>query len=213
MAIRSDDLDEIRSVEVETGSMELVLRKARPTASIDDQSVRVEVRRAEKNRSGLLPDAELLTFPANKAIVIDGLQIAAYHVCVNVSGCARWERITVVNAKTKAIDVQLQPGGDVHIKALPENSNREISPALLQHGREVKDFYRDESDTYRGLPIGSYVLHIPSAKELHSGGLAGEDNFGPDEIDHAGRDIAFVISENSPALVDLGEIRLSPIRK
>jgi hypothetical protein len=36
---------------------------------------------------------------------------------------------------------------------------------------------------------------------------------GPDEIPYAGRDIGFVISESSPATIDLGEIHLEPLPK
>ena len=100
----------------------------------------------------------------------------------------------------------------LRFKILRPDGERGARHKLLSGGKEVgDDFFDYESDTYRGLPVGNYVLHIPSSREAFEADSGARD-FGPIQP-YFGREIVFTISGNESDSVDLGEIRLESAPK
>ncbi|HEX8281377.1 MAG TPA: hypothetical protein VF551_08370, partial [Chthoniobacterales bacterium] len=65
-------------------------------------------------------------------------------------------------------------------------------------------------NTYRGLPPGNYAIHVSGADEFPE--YIGTPEAGGRDVPYRSRDIAFTVLENSPPLIDLGEIKLERLR-
>jgi hypothetical protein len=115
----------------------------------------------------------------------------------------------VASTVNSSVEVQLRPGGDVHVEVVRPDGQRIPGDYLTKPNSKIElEYYQDENSTFRGLPCGDYVLHIRGSAERES-----QDPQFVDAVEYAGREIPFTISENSPSLIDLGEIHLDPTMK
>ncbi len=102
--------------------------------------------------------------------------------------------------------MRLQPGGDVHVELVRPDGERSVPSVLLRDGKEMaRDYFDYKTKTYRGLPAGNYILHVPSSSELAA---QNDDRYIVAVKPWAGRDVPFTIVGNQAAPVELGEIRL-----
>ena len=97
----------------------------------------------------------------------------------------------------------------------PGGETRDQAPVamLLQNGKPLADYlYADfTSRSYKGLPTGHYTLKVLSSteKQKRYSSRTGERITTPA---YEGAERTFVIDENSPAVIDLGETILRPAK-
>jgi hypothetical protein len=83
---------------------------------------------------------------------------------------------------------------------------------LFRDGVQVSGTLHSRGTRWDGLPLGKYVLRIPSSTELENAvrirALAQPP--GSKSQRHAAREVEFELTPDSPAVVDLGVIELKP---
>ena len=142
--------------------------------------------------------------------VILSLQSGDYEIVVTSSGAARLVKQVTVPLEPASLDIQLSAGSDLRYELLRPDGEKRAPVELVKDGQRVSDLYYDsEVRTFRWLPPGSYVLRIPSSKDLGSGD-GDFVGYGPANIPWSSRDIAFTITPESPPIIDLGKITLEP---
>jgi hypothetical protein len=208
--------DDIINVPVELTSLDVVLQDKTPRRPIAQSSGEVRVSRLPNDETGPSGFSNIkVSASLDQPMHIDGLQPGAYQVVADLAGFQHAEQQVQVRSGGAKINLKLDRGSDVHAKIiLPgREGNRRAYWKLLANGKEIReDNFDYETKTFRGLPPGDYTLHISSRDEMrhdHGDLLA----TGPDEINYAGQEIAFTVSDNSPSAIDLGEIRLQEIPK
>ena len=138
------------------------------------------------------------------------VQKGEYTMTAQAIGAASWESAVHVSRESSSISVPLQTGSDVHLRVFKPKGDEASGEMLFHNGMEMEN-WRDDKGRYRGLSPGNYVIHIPSSKERREIFPGESAEAGPDEVDYAGRDLAVAVGENSPPVIDLGEIRLQTL--
>ena len=121
------------------------------------------------------------------------------------------------------IDAYLENGTTVTFKLIPPGGVKADQGVLVELERIGKsrweDFlYYDYSlGGYESLPVGAYNLIISSSAEKKSKFQKSENDCGEQQIlkdypDYEGKIISFTISEDSPETIDLGIIKLEPVK-
>jgi hypothetical protein len=210
------DLDALTTVNVEASPLRLKLhnldrlnapRPERGTVIISKHTIPIPER--FWFRSGA---RETVPISAESIMVFPALECGTYDVWITLPGSDVWHGVVEVSGDGAPVDVRLKPGSDVRFEIVgPEG--RSAFAQLIKDGKPV-DAEPDHRDRhlYRALPCGNYVLHIAGnepTKQIYGGRTFKP---GPDEIGYAGRDIAFMIRDGSPALIDLGKIELGAAR-
>ena len=203
-------LDKETRVDIELLPVALVFSRAPRPAGSASAKASVRIQRHD-------PKAEAVYFTSMDPefdVPMDApfqlsIQSGTYDIEARSPGTEKFKQTFTVTPQTPSrVDVQLRPGGDMHFTIVRPDGDREVRSELLRQGRKVGDIDLDyNTNTYRGLPVGDYVLHIPSSAEI----AADKDNF-PEFAPlqpYAGKDMPFTISSDT-ALVELGEIRLDP---
>jgi hypothetical protein len=212
------DLDDVPPIDVKvitvTLSLENLSRLSQPAGT--KASVQIRKERIGEESTWSYPESAPRTIEAmaDGPIVLPLLQSGTYTLEVELSGAARWIQKVELTPAAPQVPVQLQPGSDVHVTVTGPGIAEDFSAFhLLKNGNEFESPFDDKSRSFKGLPCGNYVLHIPSTEELRRDDVMESYEAGPDEIPHVGRDIAFTIVEGSPATIDLGEIHLEASAK
>lgn len=138
-------------------------------------------------------------------VVFDGLEAGAYAVDIFAPGAAHWHSDITISADS-AIDVPLKPGTDITLRL---KSDSKDSPQLIFF-RDGRLFYDDYSvvsgEAYRGFPAGHYKVYAIYADDLATANLAGNWEKILKTKAFAKCAHEFVIPDDNPALMDLGEI-------
>ncbi len=144
-----------------------------------------------------------IELPLTNKVVFSSLQRGRYSVQLVIPGAALWEsELIELTEQPAEVTAGLQPGADVKLQVVGVTSNAEVklSYTLEQPGRLQRFYERREYRTgiWRGLPLGSYRIRIYSSAEFP----VNEDE-----------DCSFTITQATPALLDLGVIRLQAAKK
>jgi hypothetical protein len=137
------------------------------------------------------------------------VQRRRYDLEINAPGAETFATTLNVGSGLTDLDVKLKPGADLRFSIVRPDGERRARFSLFRDGKEV-DPAKFDSDAwkYRGLPIGDYVLRIPSAADIAA--REGQD-YAPILNPYLGRDIPVHIGSDSPDLIDLGEIQLEAV--
>jgi hypothetical protein len=205
------DLDQTTPVEVQVWPVEVRISPAHVAAKDSSAKAFVKLERHEEKQSEDLGryvyfdrmEKEFEISPSSPLLF--SLQRGRYDIEILAPGAEQFEATFEAGPNAPAVNAQLNPGGDVRFETVRPDGERDVQWRLLKKGKKIECAGSTEN-TCRGLPLGEYVLHIPSTAELMA---QGEDGFDALLQPFMGRDIPFPISEGVP-LVDLGEIHLDP---
>ncbi len=168
-----------------------------------------------KRRDGISPPG-VFKVDAGERIIIPGIQAAEYDAVMWIPGTAEWRGGPFKLGKdTPPVATKLDAGADVSISVMPPGVHGGTSEFRIIREGAPKDWYpesecRGEITTYRGLPVGKYVIHIPSSSKL--GTRHAEADAPQTFLPYAAREIPFEITAKSPPRMDLGTIKLEAMR-
>jgi len=151
---------------------------------------------------------ETFEVPLTPTISLSAVEDGVYDISFAIVGAETWKGQGVVAADAKPTEILLKPGSDLRYKIIAPEGAVLYPAVLLKDGKSMTDRFDFNSDNYEGLPCGNYVLHVPSSAEGWRNRNLEDVKVGPDEIPWRERDIPFTISDGSPAIIDLGQIRL-----
>jgi hypothetical protein len=213
------DLDAVPEVEVEVFTVDLWLENLSKLNQPVGARALVQIRKEPigEEPTGSYPEFEWrkIDAPVDEPIALPPLQSGTYRLKVEVPGAACWSQKVELTPTVPQVIAQLERGSDVRFNVTGTGKGEDFSSFnLLKNGAEFESPFDNNSRTYKCLPCGNYVLHIPSSEELRKdNGILDYYQPGPDEVPYAGRDLAFMISEGSPSTIDLGEIHLETLSK
>ena len=150
-----------------------------------------------------------------QSVVFQGVQVGKYRLLVQGTGLAQpqWMETHVTRRGSLKL-VALAPGRTVQatLAGAPPNLRITALGKLTRDGKEVNAQLYARGDRWEGLPLGKYRLRIPSTKELEAAAqqrvvLRFSTLQSPR---HAGFEMDFELTDNSPATVELGVIKLEP---
>ena len=206
------DLDKITRVDAAVWPVELRIERPRPRGNGVASKASVKLQRHEPKHSENSSDyvsfdrmEKEFEFALDTLLPLS-LQSGAYDVEILASGAERFKATFEAGPNARGVKAELKPGGDLHVEIVRPDGERGARASLFSKGSEMEDVSFDyQNNTYRGLPVGSYVLHIPSSAEIATKDSY-ESAFTPIQ-GYAGKDIPFTISGDTP-LLDLGEVDL-----
>lgn len=191
--------------------VEIVAQKIKVRLKIPRHDVEFAEKKMEITLTGPRLDVEVepagLTYvfdvPAKREFAFPPLSTGEYELRILFPGCASWAGKFQVEAD-REIEIDFQKGCDVQYSiASSDPGVRFVVPQLFKDGKEMK-LERSPNGLIAGLPLGRYVLRIPSSGELRR-----KTGLHLDEATRFGAtEIPFVLNESSPALVDLCAIAL-----
>jgi hypothetical protein len=206
------DLDKIARVDVAVWPVEFRIEAPRPRANGTASKASVKLQRHEPKHSENSTDYVYFDRMEKEfEVALDtllplSLQSGTYDVEILAPGAERFKARFEAGPNAPGIKAELKPGGDLHVEIVRPDGERGVRASLFSKGIEIDDVSFDyQNNTYRGLPVGSYVLRIPSSTELATKDTY-ESVFTPIQ-GYAGKDITFTISGDTP-LLDLGEVDL-----
>lgn len=204
------NLDETTRVEVQVWPVDVRISRAQPAEKDLSAKAFVKLQRHEEKRTEdssrysyfdrMEKEFEIAT--SNPLHL--SLQRGSYDIEILAPGAEQFIASFEAGPNSPAVTANLKPGGDVRFEIVRPGGERDGQWWLLKKDKKVECAGSTENPC-RGLPLGEYVLHIPSTAEL----MAIDEGFDTVLQPFAGRDIPFTISEVVP-VVDLGEIHLDP---
>ena len=146
-----------------------------------------------------------------------------YYISISVPGSKDWHKFFEINSDTTVLNVKLKYGSKVLFKIQApggENADQEVSFELINNSRSDDYFFTPYDyivEGYESIPAGSYTLKIFSSKEKKARIEANTKNncteIIPDYDGYKGKEINFIIDENSSETIDLGLIELESLEE
>ena len=204
-------LDSVTRVEITAHQMEIVLHNIADLNAPLPATTKLVIRqhKQEENPYDSFPeDMPTLEVPVAHSIVIPLIQDGDYDVAFRLPGAELWRGVATVGPNSQSTDAALKTGSEFRYKIISP-TGAPWGGTLFKDGKEYTERMDFHTKSYRSLPCGNYVLHIPGSEEIKRA-YRNDPDFvsGPDEIPFLGRDLPFVIMKGSPAVIDLGEIHL-----
>ncbi len=223
------NLDATTDVPVKMSSLEITLtNQDRLNAPAPKKAFLYFIHREESSTSDGLPDASegktqtgrvgVNVFgggnevSAQPAIFLPALQDGDYDVLIGVAGAEIWQGIARVGPGATKINAPLKAGSDVRFEVVTPDSSPGARADLFKDGKEF-DAEGSYPRGYRALPCGHYEISICGSEWIDQYRQTTNLKRGPDEVRYAGHEIFFEVTEGSPAVIDLGEIRLKAIEQ
>jgi hypothetical protein len=213
--------DDLTKVDVKVSSLEIVLQNRDGLNAPPPDKAFLGLRRLPDDNSddhqrevfsdtqtGSTLFREKSEIGATPSIRLAAVQKGKYQVWIGVPGAEIWRDTVVVGPTGTKVEAKLKPGSDLRFQIFAPNGQRVTWVSLLQNGEEVKAQRETTDREYRALPCGSYVLRIQPSDFFERERPELKTKRGPDQKPYKGRDISFTIEKGSPAVIDLGEIRL-----
>lgn len=208
MVIPTPDSDSPVDVKIATEPTHLDLQLDRPLAELASSKMTVVLwgeQGADQQNLGFWGPARF-TLPVQPRLTSPQLAPGTYRLEIRLPGCESWNG-SVTAGKTTVIP--LRRASDVRLSvSLPAPWRAHVLlPELLRDGRRISADWDHDACLFRGVLPGSYVLRLPSSREVRSriSGLL------PDGPEFEGREIPFEISATAPAEVDLGSFEMKPM--
>jgi hypothetical protein len=147
---------------------------------------------------------------AQPSILLPALQDGAYDVFIGAAGAEVWRGIARVGPGSSKINATLKPGSEVRFAVVTPDNSPLSRASIFKDGKELEVQPDYETHGYRGLPCGHYEICILGSELFDQYRQSMKLKRGPDEISYPGKTIFFEITAGSPAIIDLGEIKLEP---
>lgn len=197
--------DDIIPVELKTASLRVELPLPRPKEELQTTEVVLwGLQDAETQKIGFWSFARF-QIPVSELLDFKMLTPGVYRAEIRISGATSWTG-ELRAGEAPAFTVPLQRASDVKFPLVPPKGwhINAFKPELWQDGNRISADWDYDKHIFHGVPEGRYVLHIPSSEEVRKlvRGLL------PDGPDFPGTDVPFDIGKNSPAEINLGEIRV-----
>ena len=132
-----------------------------------------------------------------------------------------WQEVDFTHPQAGPVEIPLATGADIKVKIIPPEKWRRsgVFHAIFKEGqgRDSRRFRAGDFEhqppwgAFFALPAGKYVLVIPGSCEQRTfdKNMLKHAVFPDEEFESV--EIPFIIDDNSPAEIDLGEIRLEAI--
>lgn len=147
---------------------------------------------------------------ADPLITLPNVQHGLYDVWIAVTGAEMWHQIIEVIPRMHPIEAVLKPGSDVRFSVVGPYGEMPHLGRLIRDGQPFKPQF-DRDSGYRFLSCGNYILVLPGSEVLDGRELKRGVARGPDEVPFSGKQVPFTIAKGSPAVIDLGQIRLEAL--
>jgi len=210
------DLGRTTTFNVPLRPLSVALSATFPITRLDGQTARVRLKREKQASYGgvMEPISDDIEAPVSKDIVFPSLQPGVYQVELRVPGASLWqsERIRVSD-QGALVKAKLEPGADVAYQVVTPGGRSPFnapSMELLRDGKPMDSYaYADwRTNAFRSLPRGRYTLRILSRAEQTKRTYGTHETVPAGHGGYQGRDVLFIIDENSPGRIDLGTIDL-----
>jgi len=190
------DLSQTTTVQVKTKPLVLTLE---PSWKVDEsETVQVAIQDLKtmgdyfiKLPRPYVHESSWITMPYAPTLTLPNLQPGKYRISVRLPRAA-YAWMDIDHPQTEPPVMKLEPGADVKMKVRKPTDWRFIDRIY----REGEDTSVDPWSTWTGLPVGRYRLRISPCDE-------------PPQFEAI--EIPFTIDENSPAVIDLGEVVLKTL--
>ena len=199
--------DDLIPVNVETAPQTIHLELPRPDTELANQNMEVVLWGEQSGKGANIGFWTPATFslPMAQKIILPGIQRGTYRLEIRIPGfTTRTETLTL--GASEDVTLTFQRGSDIQFTPkLPAGWDvRAIIPELRQHGKRVDADWDYEKRILRGVPAGTYTLHLPSSTEVRKRimGLL------PDGPEFSGADVPLEVTDSTPKILDLGEIPL-----
>jgi hypothetical protein len=213
----SVDFDSTKTINVQTFPLEIEIHGSENLNAPYEGKVEFEMVRLQPNQRNELPDRPWMEFDEIDQIVADptirlpSVQAGTYGIWIAHAGSEIWKGIVEVGLGMRPIKATLRPGSDVRYTITSPAGTFPGGGGLYRNGiaMKIEPAYRDR--VYQFLPVGDYVLNIPGTEIIEEYERTQNVRRGPDEVSWKGRKVAFRIEKGSPAVIDLGDIKLEPV--
>lgn len=221
------NLDATTDVPVKTSSLEITLsnqdrlnapppKKAflyflrHEEESDTANDARDDTSKTGRRRFGVNVFQESNAVSAQPSIFLPVVQDGIYDVLIGVAGAEVWQGIARVGPGEPKTTAALKAGSDVRFQVVTPDSSSGSRVDIFKEGKEF-DAESSYPQGYRALPCGHYEICVSGSEWIDQYRQTQKLKRGPDEVRYAGREVFFEITEGSPAVIDLGEIRLQAI--
>ena len=197
--------DDIIPVEVKTSSLRVELPLPRPKEELKTMEVVLwGLQDAENQKIGFWSPAKF-QLPVSESLDFKMLMPGVYRAEIRIPGATSWGG-ELRAGESPAFTVPLQRASNVKFTVVPPKGwhANVLLPELWKNGKQVSADWDYEKQFFRGVPEGKYMLHIPSSEVVRKRvrGLL------PDGPEFPGTDVPFEVGKDSPAEINLGEIRV-----
>ena len=202
------DISKTTTVPLETMPLTLTLEPHRDVYEGKTVNISIEKwhKRGDKHSYETVM-VSLQTLYAQK-LPLPNLPPGKYRINAHLPHAAR-ASVEIEHPQAEPSVMKLAPGADIQIQIRKPPELPFVVCEIYREGEQepLTDLRRVQGDIWEGLPVGRYRLHIPSKQGRTMHGWHSDETaprFEP-------IDIPFTIDENSPALIDLGEVRLKAL--
>jgi len=196
---------DIIPVEVKTVPLRVELPLPRPKEELKTMDVVLwGLQDAEPQKSQFWRPAKF-QLPVSESLDFKMLMPGVYRADIRIPGATSWTgELRAGEAPT--FTVPLQCASDVKFTLIPPTGWQvnAFMPEVWKNGKQVSSHWDYENRFFHGVPEGKYVLHIPSSEEVRKR----VRGFLPDGPEFPGADVPFDVGPDSPAEINLGEIRV-----
>jgi hypothetical protein len=211
------NLEAVTSLNLRFTPVTLTFTHAQPEERFRSQSALISLRAQRHKSYGVYFDgiSDFIVVPYSSNMVFSALQPGRYEIQARIPGAALWQSGPFeVGLQPVPLEAKLEPGADVRCEIIPPGKTTPDRSAQVQILRDAKPveswlYFDWRTNLFRSLPMGKYVLRVPSSSEQR------QQSRDPHEIvpkvrGHQAEEVPFTIDAQSPRLIDLGSIRLRP---
>lgn len=199
--------DDIIPVEVKTSSLRVELPLPRPKEDGKTMTVVLSGLEVPGASNPMFWRSAKFHLPVSESVEFDKLGPGTYRAEIRIPGATSWTgELRAGEAPT--FTVPLERATDVKFAVVPPPGwpVNAFLPELWQNGQRVSADWDYENQFFHGVCEGKYVLHIPSSEDFRKRGRG----LLPDGPEFPISDTPFEVGLDSPAEIDLGEIRVVP---
>ncbi|HEY5792389.1 MAG TPA: hypothetical protein VIS74_03765, partial [Chthoniobacterales bacterium] len=194
--------EDVIPVEVKTQPRRVELSLPRPETELRGKTMDVALWGEQGDQGGFWAPARL-KLPAARELTFEKLMPGTYRVEIRVPGAASWAG-ELRAGDPAALKVPLVRASDVKPAVRPPpHWEGLLIPELLKDGKVVSTDWDYENFRLRGVPVGHYVLRVPSSAEIRKRTMA----LLPDGPEFDAVEVPFEVAPDSPVEIDLGEIK------
>ncbi|MFZ4776348.1 MAG: hypothetical protein ACOYM3_13330 [Terrimicrobiaceae bacterium] len=197
--------EDIIPVAIKAASLRVELPLPRPKEQLKTMEVVLwGLQDAETQKIGFWSPAKF-QLPVSESLDFKTLMPGVYRAEIRIPGATSWTG-ELRAGEAPAFTVPIHRASDVKFVLVPPASwhINALLPELCQDGKRISSDWDYDKHIFRGVPAGRYVLYIPSSEEVRKRvrGLL------PDGPEFPATEVPFEVSPDSPAEINLGEIRV-----
>ena len=209
-----DDLDTLTTVPIEAHSLKFRFVPHRDI--YNGKTLHMNIQKVNERGSTESVGTIGMNMPYQEEITLPAVQPGTYEILITDLPRAAIHRMRLEpHPQAELHEIKLPPGATLKWKFVkPADWNDDwgsLNASLTKDGKpfefgihlRIQNYSTSEKVLYN-IPAGNYVLHIKPEKRARTQAVKPTTNYEPLEI-------PFAIDENSPAEIDLGELRLKQI--